>query len=290
MQRYNVLISLPDQKGLVFHISRTLFELGCNIVRQDEFVDTQSQHFFLRTHIESPHLRPHTLLERLTQELGAQAHIRIQPMSKKSIVIFCTKENHCLGDLLLRYDSGELGAHIKAIVSNHDTLAPLAQKFGVPFAHIPAPLSKQHDLAKQIHQARIAHESEILSYLTSLGDIDLIVLAKYMRILSPEFVAHFPHQILNIHHSFLPAFIGANPYKQAHERGVKIIGASAHFVTKDLDEGPIITQDVIPIDHTYSWQDMQRAGRDIEKSVLSRALNLALEDRIFVYQNKTIVF
>ncbi|WP_394996604.1 formyltetrahydrofolate deformylase [uncultured Helicobacter sp.] len=288
MQRFNVLISLPDKKGLVFHISRVFFELGCNIVRQDEFVDTQSQYFFLRTQIDSldSHLQPHTLLACLSQELGAQAHIRIQPVSKKSIVIFCTKENHCLGDLLLRYESGELCAHIKAIVSNHDILAPLAQKFGVPFAHIPA----LQDSQASTQQERLAHEREILAYLATLGEIDLIVLAKYMRILSPEFVEHFPHQILNIHHSFLPAFIGANPYKQAYERGVKIIGASAHFVTKDLDEGPIITQDVIPIDHTYSWQDMQRAGRDIEKSVLSRALNLALEDRIFVYQNKTIVF
>lgn len=289
MQQFNVLISLPDQKGLVFHISRTFFELGCNIIRQDEFVDTQSRQFFLRTHIQTQdsHLQPQTLLARLAQDLGIQAHIRIQPLSKKSIVIFCTKENHCLGDLLLRYDSGELHAHIKAIISNHDTLAPLAKKFDVPFAHIPAPNPQD---SNTIEQGRITHEKEILAYLKSLGEIDLIVLAKYMRILSPEFVAHFPHQILNIHHSFLPAFIGANPYKQAYERGVKIIGASAHFVTKDLDEGPIITQDVIPIDHTYSWQDMQRAGRDIEKSVLSRALKLTIEDRIFVYQNKTIVF
>ena len=151
-------------------------------------------------------------------------------------------------------------------------------KFGRPFFHISAE-----------GLSRKAHEDKLLECISSFNH-SYIVLAKYMRILTNEFVSHFENRIINIHHSFLPAFIGANPYKQAHQRGVKLIGATAHFVNENLDEGPIITQDVIHINHSYSWQDMQKAGRDIEKIVLSRALNLALEDRIFVYGNKTIVF
>ncbi|MGI0406255.1 formyltetrahydrofolate deformylase [Helicobacter himalayensis] len=310
MQDLHILISAPDRQGLVFEIARCFFELGFNIARQDEFVDLQNKQFFLRTHIQARESSADSKVEEklrtslanilyantpcardsitdsVTKDFGAQdsnVEVKIIPAQrKKSLVLFCTKENHCLGDILLRYDSGELNAEIKAIISNHSVLEPLARKFDVRFLHIePKGLSLEDKRENEIR---------ILEALQGLGEIDFLVLAKYMRILTPEFIKHFPNRILNIHHSFLPAFIGANPYKQAYERGVKIIGASAHFVTENLDEGPIITQDTIAIDHSYTWREMQRAGGDVEKSVLARALKLALEDRIFVFQNRTIIF
>lgn len=272
-----ILISAPDKKGLVYHISSVLYELGLNIERNDEYVDKENERFFMRTHTYGE-VDDGILHERLESILPQHSTLKIQGVGKKKIIILCTKENHCIGDLLLRHDSGELNAQIEAIISNYDVLKPLAMKFGIPFFHISAE-----------GLSRKAHEDKLLECINSFNH-SYIVLAKYMRILTNEFVAHFENRIINIHHSFLPAFIGANPYKQAHQRGVKLIGATAHFVNENLDEGPIITQDVIHINHSYSWQDMQKAGRDIEKIVLSRGLNLALEDRIFVYGNKTIVF
>lgn len=272
-----ILISAPDKKGLIYHISSVLYELGLNIERNDEYVDKENERFFMRTHTYGE-VDDRVLQERLESILPRQSTLKIQDVGKKKILILCTKENHCVGDLLLRHDSGELNAQIEAIISNYDVLEPLAMKFRIPFFHISAE-----------GLSRKAHEDKLLECISSFNH-SYIVLAKYMRILTNEFVSHFENRIINIHHSFLPAFIGANPYKQAHQRGVKLIGATAHFVNENLDEGPIITQDVIHINHSYSWQDMQKAGRDIEKIVLSRALNLALEDRIFVYGNKTIIF
>jgi len=193
-------------------------------------------------------------------------------------VILATKESHALGDILIRHEAGELDAQIVCVIANHDTLKGLVERFDIPFVHISAQGLNRQD-----------HESQVMDSINQ-HDFDYIVLAKYMRILTPTFVKAYPQQILNIHHSFLPAFIGANPYKQAFERGVKIIGATAHYVTDDLDEGPIIAQDVIPVNHRLSWKDMQRAGRDGEKIVLSRALALVLNDRVFVNGNKTIIF
>ena len=190
-----------------------------------------------------------------------------------------TKELHALGDILIRHESGELEANILAVVSNYDALESLVNKFDVPYVTVSHENLERHE-----------HERKILESLSAFKDVDYIVLAKYMRILTPEFVDVYKDKIINIHHSFLPAFIGANPYKQAYDRGVKIIGATAHFVNNNLDEGPIIAQEVKHIDHSYGWRDMQRLGRDVEKIVLSRALKLALEDRIFVYANKTVIF
>ncbi|MCX2716759.1 formyltetrahydrofolate deformylase [Helicobacter sp. MIT 21-1697] len=272
-----ILISAPDKKGLIYHISSVLYELGLNIERNDEYVDKENEHFFMRTHI-CGEVDDAMLNAKLQAILPSDSTLKIQPVCKKNIIILCTKENHCVGDLLLKYDSGELNAHIQAIISNYETLKPLADKFYIPFFHIPAE-----------NQSRKAHESQLLKVISHF-DSAYLVLAKYMRILTSDFTQHFENKIINIHHSFLPAFIGANPYKQAYERGVKLIGATAHFVNENLDEGPIITQDIIHINHSHSWQDMQKAGRDIEKIVLSRALTLALEDRIFVYGNKTIIF
>ena len=190
-----------------------------------------------------------------------------------------TKEMHALGDILIRHEAGELEANILAVISNYDELESIVSKFNIPYVTIS-------------HEGldRAEHESKIIKCIDSYTDVDYIVLAKYMRILTPRFVETYEDKIINIHHSFLPAFIGANPYKQAYDRGVKIIGATAHFVNNNLDEGPIISQEVIHVDHAYGWRDMQRSGRNVEKIVLSHALKLALEDRIFVYANKSVIF
>lgn len=277
--KHILLISTRDQGGIIYAVSKILYELGLNIEKNDEFVDKERGLFFMRTEI-SGELDKERILRDLHGVLGAEAQITLKNVQKKSLLILATKENHCLGDLLLRYESGELNAHIQAIIANHDTLANLVERFSIPF----------HCVSSQDpSMSREEHESQIAQIIDSYCP-DVIALAKYMRILSPAFVARYFGQMVNIHHSFLPAFIGANPYKQAYQRGVKIIGATAHFVTKELDEGPIIAQNIIKIDHTYSWQDMQKAGRDIEKSVFAHALDLVLHDRVFINHNKTIIF
>jgi formyltetrahydrofolate deformylase len=222
-------------------------------------------------------------LEKFTKSiediLPQSSNIEIIEPKKKNIIIMATKELHALGDILIRHEAGELDANILAVISNYDKLESLVSKFGIPYITI------SHDGCE-----RSEHEDKIIECIDTYSDVDYIVLAKYMRILTPRFVEAYEDKIINIHHSFLPAFIGANPYKQAYDRGVKIIGATAHFVNNNLDEGPIIAQEVIHVNHTYGWRDMQRSGKDVEKVVLSRALKLALEDRIFVYANKTVIF
>ncbi|PAF49950.1 formyltetrahydrofolate deformylase [Helicobacter sp. 12S02232-10] len=272
-----ILITSPDMPGLVFKISSVLLQHHLNIERNDEFVDKQSGQFFMRTLVNGQS-DTKKLKEDLIACLPQEADIKVSEQKKKSIIILCTKENHCLGDLLLRYDSGELDAQIKAVISNHSNLEELVKKFNIDFFHIPA-----ENISRQEHE-------KLISEVCSKYEVDFLALAKYMRILSPSFVEKYQNKIINIHHSFLPAFIGANPYKQAYERGVKIIGATAHFVNNHLDEGPIIAQDIIKIDHTYTWQDMQQAGKDVEKNVFSKAIGLALNDRIFIHGNKTVVF
>ena len=189
-----------------------------------------------------------------------------------------TKENHCLGDILIRENSGDLNANVLAVVANHENLREFASKFDVPFICVPS-----DGVGREEHEKMVLNELEKFNF-------DYLILAKYMRILSSDFVLNYEEKIITIHHSFLPAFIGANPYKQAYERGVKIIGATAHFVTECLDEGPIITQDVVLVNHEMDWQDMRRAGRNIEKVVLTRALDLVFDERVFVYKNKTVIF
>lgn len=277
-----LLIKCKDAPGLVFKVGSVLYKYGLNIEQNSEFVDKSSGMFFMRTEIsdtiESRTLDTKKLLNEIESTLNCPAEILIKTQEKKSIIILATKENHCLGDLLIRHNSGELNARILAVISNHNNLESLVKKFEIPYYFVDSS-----------GVSREEHEGEILKICENFR-ADFLILAKYMRVLSPEFVARFKDKIINIHHSFLPAFIGANPYKQAFMRGVKIIGATAHFVSDELDCGPIICQDVVQINHSYTWQDMQKAGRDIEKIVLARALNLALEDRIFLYGNKTIVF
>ncbi|QDF29149.1 formyltetrahydrofolate deformylase [Halarcobacter anaerophilus] len=276
MKEYILLIDTIDEKGLVYNVSKILFANHLNIEQNAEFVDKNSNKFFMRS-IISGELNPDILLKELKEVLPKESTIKINLKSKKDIVILATKESHVLGDLLIRYNSGELDANIKAVIANHDYLRDLVEKFDIPFHCISA-----DDMERE------AHEDLVIEKIKEYSP-DIIVLAKYMRILTPKFVENFPKQVLNIHHSFLPAFIGANPYKQAHHRGVKIIGATAHYVTDDLDEGPIIAQDVLRVDHTYSWEDMRRAGRNVEKVVLSNALQLLLEDKVFVFGNKTVI-
>jgi formyltetrahydrofolate deformylase len=276
-QRARVLIDCEDKKGLVYHISKVFYELDLNIVSNREFVDKDTKHFFMRS-VVTGDFDINELKERLNSAAGGIANIKVIPPKKKNIIIMATKEPHALGDILIRYTDGELDANIVAVIANRDNLKSLVERFNIPFIHISAD-----------GMSRENHEDLVLKELSKYS-FEYIVLAKYMRILTPKFVSAYENKIINIHHSFLPAFIGANPYKQAYERGVKIIGATAHFVTNDLDEGPIIAQDVIPINHRFDWRDMQRAGKDVEKIVLSRALKLVLEDRVFINNNKTVVF
>ncbi len=277
VKRARVLIDCKDQKGLVYKISKIFYEYDLNIISNREFVDKEDQYFFMRS-VVAGNFEPFDLESALIKELNNSANVKVIPPAKKNIVIMVTKESHALGDLLIRYIDGELEANIVAVISNRKNLKSLVERFDIPFLTISA-----DNLSREEHEELIMHELAKYSF-------DYIVLAKYMRILTPKFVAAYEGRIINIHHSFLPAFIGANPYKQAYNRGVKIIGATAHFVTNDLDEGPIIAQDVISVNHRYDWRDMQRAGRDVEKIVLSRALKLVLEDRVFVHKNKTVVF
>lgn len=276
-KRVRVLIDCNDAKGLVYKISKVFYDRGLNIENNREFVDKEAGKFFMRT-VVTGDFEIAELENELKKIAPLDATLRVVEPKRKKIVILVTKEAHALGDILIRHESGELDADIEAVIGNHDTLAPLVRRFDIPFFHISAE-----------GMSREAHEVEVMKIIDE-QKFDYIVLAKYMRILTSTFVKAYPRQIINIHHSFLPAFIGANPYKQAHQRGVKIIGATAHYVTDDLDEGPIIAQDVIPVNHRLEWKDMQKAGRDVEKIVLSRALNFVLNDRIFVHGNKTIVF
>jgi formyltetrahydrofolate deformylase len=278
MNQYRVLIDSNDEKGLVFKVSSIFYQRDLNIISNNEFVDKINNRFFMRS-VVAGEINPDELKARLTEALPKEATVDVIAPRKKKIVLMATKESHALGDILIRYEDGELDAEIVGVVSNYDLLQPLVEKFNIPFYTV-----------SHVGLDREAHEDKVLEQLAELGEFDYIVLAKYMRILTPKFVEAYESKIINIHHSFLPAFIGANPYKQAYERGVKIIGATAHFVNNDLDEGPIISQDVIHVDHAYDWKQLQGLGRDVEKVVLSRALKLALEDRIFVNGNKTVIF
>jgi len=279
MSQYRVLIDANDEKGLVHKVSSVFYNHDLNILSNSEFVDKENNKFFMRSVVDGV-----VELDELKNSIekilpNEKASVKVIAPKKKNIIIMATKELHALGDILIRHEAGELEANILAVISNYDTLESLVLKFDIPY------ITVSHE-----NLERGEHEQKIIDAIQSFKDVDYIVLAKYMRILTPRFVETFEDKIINIHHSFLPAFIGANPYKQAYNRGVKIIGATAHFVNNNLDEGPIIAQEVIPINHAYSWKDMQRSGRDVEKVVLSRALKLALEDRIFVYANRTVIF
>ena len=272
-----IVIQCKDQVGLVAAITTVLKNKGINIISMREFVNTEDNRFFVR--IETAAITDANTIEaELKMVLPADAAITVNPLPDKKIVVLVTKEYHCLSDILIRNHFGTLGATVQCVIGNHTTLQELCNKFDVPFMHI-----SHEGIPKELFEEKLV--GAIQQYPT-----DYIVLAKFMRILSPQFVALFAGKIINIHHSFLPAFIGAHPYRQAYERGVKMIGATAHFVTNDLDEGPIIVQQIIPVNHAFNAADMVKAGREIETAVLAKALQLVLDDRVFVYRNKTVVF
>lgn len=271
-----LLTDCPDDKGLISKITNICYKHQLNIIHNNEFVDFETKHFFMRTELQGI-FNEETLLTDLNFSLPEKTNCRLISTKRKRIVILVTKEAHCLGDILMKNYYGGLDVDIAAVIANHNTLRSLAERFDIPFFCI-----SHQDLTREQHDQLLAEKIDEFAP-------DYIVLAKYMRVLNPKFVARYPNRVINIHHSFLPAFIGAKPYQQAYERGVKIIGATAHFINNELDQGPIIMQNVINVDHTYSAEVMMKAGRDVEKTVLSRALDLALHDRIFVYKNKTIV-
>jgi formyltetrahydrofolate deformylase len=270
-------IDCPDEPGLVHKITGVLFNAGYNILSNQEFVDLDAKHFFMRTAFEGP-AAPDRVVSYLEQILPPESIVKLVAAERQPIVILATTEAHCLGDLLIRHYSGELPAQIKAVIANHDTLGSLVGQFGIPFHCV-----SHKDLERDEHEKRVM---EVVDRYAP----EYLVLAKYMRILTPRFVAKYKNRTINIHHSFLPAFIGAKPYHQAHERGVKIIGATAHIVTDDLDTGPIIAQGTIPVNHTYTAAAMVQAGRDVEKIVLARAVKLVLEERVFLHGNRSVVF
>jgi formyltetrahydrofolate deformylase len=274
---HTILIDCSDAKGLVHKVSGVLYHNDLNLIANYEFVEEETKRFFMRTEIdgEMDTERIHNGLQGI---LPPDAQILISEKKKKKVVILVTKEHHCLGELLVRHQFGDLNAEILGVIGNHDVLQNFTERFDIPFYFIT------HE-----NKTREQHEAEVLAKVKEINP-EFLILAKYMRILSPAFVQNYDNRIVNIHHSFLPAFIGANPYRQAYERGVKIIGATAHFVNNNLDEGPIIVQNVIPIDHTQSAQEMAQMGRDVEKLALAKALRLVFEDRVFVSGNKTIIF
>ncbi|OOF25360.1 formyltetrahydrofolate deformylase [Salinivibrio proteolyticus] len=276
MERKTLLTDCPDAQGLIAKITNICYKHQLNIVHNREYVDNATGRFYMRTELEGI-FNDHTLLLDLDQALPAGSHRQLISSRRKRVVIMVTKESHCLGDILMKAYDGSLDIEIAAVVGNYDKLQTLTERFDIPFHHVC-----HQDLSRE------AHEQAMLKAIQPYQP-DYIILAKYMRVLTPDFVAQYPHRIINIHHSFLPAFIGARPYHQAFERGVKIIGATAHFVTNDLDEGPIIGQDVIHVDHSFNAQDMAKAGRDVEKSVLSQAIARVVDDKVFVHGNKTVI-
>jgi formyltetrahydrofolate deformylase len=278
-----LLISCPDRRGLVAAVTEFIFQNNGNILHLDQHVDSENNVFFMRVEwdLDGFNLPERSAIEIAFQEVGARFEMDWPIHYSDTLprmAIFVSKGSHCLYDILSRYRTGEWQVEIPLIISNHQTLGYLAEKFDIPF-HV-LPITKETRAEQEQNQIK----------LLRANNIELIVLARYMQILSSDFVAQFPNQIINIHHSFLPAFAGATPYHQAYGRGVKIIGATSHFVTADLDAGPIIEQDVMRVSHKESVDDLIRKGKDVEKLVLSRAISHRLNNRILVYGNKTVVF
>ncbi len=277
-----LLWSCPDKKGLVARIAHFLFERGGNILDLDEHVDRLEKMFFLRVAWDmgefsiSPDELNQAFLP-LAQEFSAHWSIRLGRRERR-LAIFVSKYDHCLQEILWRHELGEFDAEMALIVSNHPDLAFLAERYHIPFYTFPITKNNKE------------HQEEQEVELLDRERIDTIVLARYMQVLSPGFVERRPHKIINIHHSFLPAFAGRNPYRQAYERGVKIIGATCHYVTDILDEGPIIEQDIMRISHRDSLEDLIRKGRDLERLVLARGVRLHLQDRVLVHGRRTVVF
>ena len=277
-----LLISCPDRKGLVARISDFVYRHNGNILHADEHSDSEADIFLMRVEwdlagFNLPRERIADAFEPLARELNLNWELRFSDSAPKT-AIFVSKQDHCLYDLLWRYRAGELRAKMEVVISDHPSCEPIVEYFGVPYCCFPI-----------TPENKLAQEAQILDKLVR-SEIELIVLARYMQVLTDSFVAHYPNRIINIHHSFLPAFMGPRPYHQAYQRGVKLIGATSHYVTAELDDGPIIAQEVIRISHRDTVDDLIRKGKDLEKVVLARAVRAHLENRVLVYAKKTVVF
>lgn len=277
-----LLIFCPDRKGIVAAVTSFLARHNGNIIHLDQHVDLQQNVFFMRVEWEEAGFAiPHGEIARHFKPVADEFRMHWELHFSDAVprmAVLVSKESHCLYDILSRVQSKEWSVEIPLVISNHPTLEPVARQFGIPF-HV-LPIGKE-DKPEQ--------ERRVLSLLQE-ARADFVVLARYMQILSPEFVARYPNRIINIHHSFLPAFPGAKPYHSAHARGVKIIGATSHYVTAELDTGPIIEQDIIRVSHKDSLEDLIRKGKDLERVVLSRAIWWHLENKVLVYNNKTVIF
>lgn len=272
-----IIIQCEDRVGLVADIASVLAKAGCNIVSMREHVDSEENKFFVR--IETENITdPRDIENAILKILPTNALVNINPVPEKNIVVLVTKEYHCLSDILTRNHFKTLGANVQCVIGNHPDLKNISERFSIPFYYV------SHE-----SKSKEGFESELMNIILPYNP-NYLILAKFMRILSPEFITAFKLKVINIHHSFLPAFIGSNPYKQAFKRGVKIIGATAHFVTNDLDEGPIIVQKITTINHSHKLADLIKAGRENETAALVKAMQLVFEDRVFVYNNKTVVF
>ena len=283
MKKTTLLINCPDRKGIIATVTNFILAKRGNTVYIEQHVDRELEEFFMRLECEFD--RDEEKLAKFKASFTAEVakrngmHWEMYDTDKKpKMALFVSKYDHCLYDILGRYASGELQVKIPIIVSNHKDLEPIAKAFDVPFKHIP--VTKENKKEAEREQLEILKEHKI----------DFIVLARYMQILSSDFVDQYPNKIINIHHSFLPAFPGAKPYHSAYERGVKIIGATSHYVTSALDEGPIIEQEVVRVSHIHNVQDFILKGRDLEKIVLSRAIKHHIERKVLVYNNKTVIF
>ena len=281
--KITLLIHCPDQSGIIHAVTGFIHQRGGNIVYLDQHVDQEAGVFFMRleSEFEANSLEFDLLDQEFKQKLALGYKMAYQIYSgeeRPKLALFVSKYNHCLYDLLSRFHSGELEVEIPFILSNHRDLEPIAAQFDIPFHHIP--------INKDIREEAEQRQLELLLS----NDIDFIVLARYMQIVSPAIIDHFTNKIINIHHSFLPAFAGAKPYHAAFKRGVKIIGATSHYVTEELDAGPIIEQDVTTVSHTHTVKDLIAKGRDLEKIVLARAVQLHVERKTMVYNNKTVIF
>ncbi|MGQ9910421.1 MAG: formyltetrahydrofolate deformylase [Candidatus Flexifilum sp.] len=278
-----LLISCPDRRGLVAAVTDFIFRHHGNILTLDQHVDAEEGVFFMRVEFDLDGFAlPRDAIAPAFQAVAAPLEMTFElhfSDARPRVAIFVSKLGHCLYDMLARWQSGEWAIDIPLIISNHRDLEPVAAQFGIPFH----PFEINRDNKPQVEAAQLA-------LIDSIGGVDLIVLARYMQIVSADFISRYPNRIINIHHSFLPAFIGAKPYHAAHNRGVKIIGATSHYVTAELDAGPILEQDVIRVTHRDSVEDMVRKGKDVEKLVLARAVTAHLRRQVLVYNNRTVIF
>jgi formyltetrahydrofolate deformylase len=277
-----LLISCPDQRGITAAVTGFIFQNNGNIIHADQHIDEQTNTFFMRVEwslegFKFPTDQLTQAFDPLARKFRMQVELSLTDQIPR-IAIFVSRHVHCLHDLLFRHKSGQLRCAIPLIISNHDEGGAVAGQFGVAFHHFHV----TQDNKPQIEQQQLA--------LLKKERVDLVVLAQYHQILTAQFIKEYPHRIVNIHHSFLPAFVGSNPYQQAYERGVKIIGATSHYVIEALDQGPIIEQDTVRVSHRDSLSDMVVKGQDLERVVLSRAVRLALEHKILCYNNKTVIF